>query len=68
MFLFPAMMIASPKPSPHKFRTDLIVGFSFIVNTWVALFFVLFQFYPQYLELKRMQGGPGAVSLLSLGL
>jgi hypothetical protein len=62
------MMIAFPKPSPHEFGTDLFVGFSFIVNTWVALFFVLFQFYPQYLELRRMSGDPGVVSLLSLGL
>jgi hypothetical protein len=46
----------------------IFVGFTLIVNTWVALFLVLFQFYPQYLEMRRMFGAPGALSLLSLAL
>lgn len=68
IFLFPAMIIALPTPSPRRFETDVIVGFSFIVNTWVALSFVLLQFYPQFLEWRRMAGQPGSLSLLSLGL
>jgi hypothetical protein len=38
------------------------------VNTWVGLVFVLLQFYPQYLEMRRMSGAPGSLSLLSLAL
>jgi hypothetical protein len=70
LFLFPAISIALPRPSPHGWGNSLFIGFSLIINTWVALFFVLFQFYPQYLELRRKPSGitPGALSLLSLGL
>jgi hypothetical protein len=68
MFLFPAMIIALPKPSPREMGTGIFIGFTLIVNTWVALFFVLLQFYPQDLEMRRMSGTPVALSLLSLAL
>ena len=44
------------------------MGFTTIVNTWVGLLFVLLQFYPQFLEMKRMAGASGSLSLLSLSL
>ena len=68
LFLFPAIAIALPKPSPREFGTDIFIGFSVMVNTWVALVFVILQFYPQYLEMREMSGAPEALSLLSLGL
>lgn len=66
LFLFPAMLIALPKPSPREMGNAIFIGFTLIVNTWIALFFVLWQFYPQYLEIRRMSGATGALSLLSL--
>lgn len=66
LFLFPAMLIALPKPSPREMGTAIFIGFTLIVNTWVALFFVLWQFYPQYLEMRRMSGAPGALSFVFL--
>jgi len=47
---------------------DIFTGFSAIINTWVSLIFVALQFYPQYLELRRQAGDPGALSLLTLGM
>ena len=68
LFLFPAMFIALPEPSPREMGTAIFIGFTLIVNTWVALFFVLWQFYPQYLEMRRISGAPGALSVVSLAL
>jgi hypothetical protein len=59
------MLIALPKPSPREMGTAIFIGFTLIVNTWVALVFVLWQFYPQFLEMMHMSGAPGALSLLS---
>lgn len=60
------MIIALPKASARDWGNMLFVGFSLLVNTWVTLFFVILQFYPQYLEMRRMSGTPGSLSLLSL--
>lgn len=68
IFLFPAVAIALPKPSPHEMGIDIFTGFSAIVNTWVSLVFVALQFYPQHIELRRQAGTPGALSLLALGM
>lgn len=68
LFLFPAAAIALPKPSPHEMAADIFTGFGAIVNTWVSLVFVALQFYPQYVELRRQPGAPGALSLLALGM
>jgi hypothetical protein len=62
------MIIALPRASARDWGNMLFVGFSLLVNTWIALFFVIFQFYPQYLEMRRMSGSPGSLSLLSLAL
>ena len=68
MFLFPAMLIALPKPAPRNMGSDILVGLFVIVNTRLVLFCVLLQYPLQYLELRRMSGAPGALSLVSLGL
>ena len=68
LFLFPAVAIALPRPSPRGFGNGVFTGFSVVFNTWIALGLVVLQFYPQYLEFKRMSGLPGSLSLLSLGL
>lgn len=68
LFLFSAAVIALPKLSPHHMGVDLFTGFSVIVNTWVSLAFVALKFHPQYVELRRQVGTPGALSLLALGL
>jgi hypothetical protein len=68
LFLLPAVVIALPKPSPPSMNLDIFTGFSAIINTWVSLIFVALQFYPQYLELRRQAGDPGALSLLTLGI
>src|SRR5437016_3615843 len=68
LFLLPAVVIALPKPSPPLMGPAIFTGFSAIVNTWVSLIFVAIQFYPQYLELRRQAGDPGALSLLTLGM
>ena len=68
LVLFPAIVYALPKPSPRDFGSDIFIGFSVMVNTWVALVFVILQFYPQYLEMRQKSGAPEALSLLSLGL
>lgn len=64
LILFPTMAITLPKPSPQHLGTDIFTGFSAIVNVWMSL--ATLQFYPQYLELQRMSGSPGSLSLLSL--
>ena len=68
IFLFPAMIIALPRAPARDWGNMLFVGFSLLVNTWIALFIVIFQFYPQYLEMRRMSGSPGSLSLLFLAL
>jgi hypothetical protein len=68
LFLFPAVVIALPTPSTPSFSEDLFIGFSAIINTWVALLFVILQFYPQISEYRRLNGDPGVLSLLSIGM
>src|ERR1700722_15119272 len=68
LFLLPAIVIALPKPLPPSMNVDIFTGFSAIINTWASLIFVTLQFYPQYLELRRRAGDPGALSLLTLGM
>ena len=67
LFLLPAVLIALPKPSPRDWGNDIFAGFSAIFNTWICLLFVVLQFLPQFLELRRISGAPGSLSLLSLG-
>jgi hypothetical protein len=68
LFLLPVAVIALPKPSPHDWGIDIFSGLSVIVNIPVSLIFIAVQFYPQILELRRSNGSPGALSLLSLGI
>lgn len=68
IFLLSAMLIALPKPSPRNMGIGIFIGFSLVVNTWVALACVLLQFVPQYFEMRRMDGESGALSLASLAL
>jgi hypothetical protein len=68
LFLFPAIFITLPKPSPHELGTGLLVGFTTIANTWAGFVFVLLQFIPQYLEMRRVSAIPGSLSPLSLAL
>ena len=62
------MVIALPEPSPRDMGIGMFVGFSLVVNTWVALFCVVVQFVLQYFEMRRMDGEPGALSLVSLAM
>ena len=55
-FLFLAVIITLPKPSRRGWGTAIPTGFTLVVNTWVALFFVILQFVPQYLEMRRLSG------------
>lgn len=70
LFLIPAISITLPKPSniSGNFGLSIVAGLSYQINNWIGLFCVVLQFYPQYIEMKRMLGDPGALSLLSLGL
>lgn len=70
LFLVTAIYPTLPE-SDRSFRemdTDMLVGISGYVNTWMSLVFVILQFYPQLLECRSMSGSPGSLSLLSLGL
>lgn len=68
--LFPlhAVAIVLSRPIIHKMGTSIFVGFSAIFNTWISLFFVTLQFYPQLLEFRRLSGSQGSLSPVSLGI
>jgi hypothetical protein len=66
--VFPAVVIAFPRPSAHTISVNLWIGFFGIFGKWAGLFFDMIQFYPQHLQILERDGSPGAVSLLSLAL
>lgn len=65
LFVVPAVAITLPKPSKDLFGDGLVVGLTNIVNCCIAPLSVLVQFCAQYIEIRRQNGQPGALSLLS---
>ncbi|KAF1985973.1 hypothetical protein K402DRAFT_454658 [Aulographum hederae CBS 113979] len=68
IFLFPTFPIALPRPKQHRFDMDLFIGFSTIVALLTAPVFILLRFVSQFMEMRHMEGKPGALSLLALSL
>jgi hypothetical protein len=48
--------------------TGIMIGFVNTTNLVVTPTFVILQFWPQFLEMRRSGAEPGTLSLLSLGL
>ena len=67
IFLVPAVAIALSKPAAHGWEPEIFLGLTLMANLVIAPFFVVLQFYPRYLEIRRSGGDPGSLSLLSLG-
>ena len=69
MFLWPSAGLAVPEPRNHRqLGPDLVLGLVVLANQVVAPLFAVLQFFPQYMEMQHMDGDPGALSLLSLGV
>ena len=69
IWLFPAACFALPKPTHwHQMGPDLIIGLITITSEYIAPFFVILQFCPQFLEMLYLNREPGALSLISLAL
>lgn len=68
MFILPIAFITLPKPKPRNMDSGIMIGLFNMINTVVAPFLAVLQFYPQFLEMRRSDYDPGSLSLRSLGL